>query len=73
MTKYSCKICSKSVHNNHKAIQCDVCNQWVHIKCNCLDNSCYNLLKNSTNPWFCAVCTADALPFQNLNNEQFFS
>ena len=72
MAKDPCRICLKSVHRNHKAIQCDICDQWIHIKCNNLDNTNYNVLKNSTNPWFCATCTADAIPFQNLNNEQFF-
>ena len=29
-----CPVCSKKVAYNHKAILCDICNTWVHIKCN---------------------------------------
>ena len=32
-TKYPCKICNNLVAENHKAIQCDKCQLWVHIKC----------------------------------------
>ncbi|XP_057305356.1 uncharacterized protein LOC130642284 [Hydractinia symbiolongicarpus] len=72
MTNFPCNICKKNVNNNHRAIQCDICNHWIHIKCNNLDNTSYNLLKQSTTPWFCIDCTAKTLPFQNLNNDQFF-
>ena len=31
--KYPCSLCGKSVMSNQKAIQCDNCDLWAHIKC----------------------------------------
>ena len=31
--KFPCSICNKNVLSNQKAIQCDSCNLWSHIKC----------------------------------------
>ena len=35
--KFPCKICENNVTNSDQAIQCDLCDSWVHIKCNDLD------------------------------------
>ena len=43
-TKYPCNICNNPVAKNHKAIQCDKCQLWVHIKCNKINVQTYNLL-----------------------------
>ena len=32
--KFPCKICVKNVFGKDKAVQCDLCELWVHIKCN---------------------------------------
>ena len=70
--KFPCKICKKSVHSNHKSIQCDLCDNWIHLKCNKLNDTDYNSLKASNEPWYCISCTNIILPFGNLTNEQFF-
>ena len=31
--RYPCAICDLPVARNHYALQCDSCDQWVHIKC----------------------------------------
>ena len=46
-SKYPCGICSKNVNSSHKAIQCDSCNFWNHIKCDQIDNKTYEELKIS--------------------------
>ena len=70
--KYPCGKCGLKVRNNHKAIQCDNCNFWTHIKCDRIDNSLYENLKESPSKYFCKICMENALPFQHLTNEQFY-
>ena len=31
--KFPCSICNKNVLANQKALQCDICKTWTHIKC----------------------------------------
>ena len=69
---FPCGKCCLLVRQNHKAIQCDSCNYWTHIKCDGISNSLYDKLKNSTSKYYCKICIELALPFQQLNNEQFF-
>ena len=45
--KYPCGICTKIVSYRHKAIQCDLCNYWNHIKCDNVENKTYETLKKS--------------------------
>ena len=44
--KFPCKIC-ENIANSNQAIQCDLCNSWVHIKCNDLNYTDYKFLQNS--------------------------
>ena len=32
--QFPCKICAKNVHDKDKAVQCDLCELWIHIRCN---------------------------------------
>ena len=59
--KYPCGICKKSVNSNHRALQCDICDFWVHIKCNGLSDSDYLRLQLSDEKWFCSKCTSEIL------------
>ena len=43
--KYPCGVCSKFVGKRMKAVQCDLCNYWNHIKCDKIDDKTYNSLK----------------------------
>ena len=33
---WPCVICNKNVTSSMKAMQCDACNKWCHIKCDCM-------------------------------------
>ena len=63
--KILCNICAKSIRGNAKAVCCDVCDNWVHIKCNSISPSRYADLCEETNnePFFCIRCFNDELPF----------
>ena len=59
---YVCSVCKKSILYQRKAICCDHCNQWVHIKCTNLTDLDYNLLKSKDENWYCMLCTPEILP-----------
>ena len=61
--KYPCTVCGRSVAKNHKALQCDYCDQWVHIKCNLIEKKTYELLKQDETPWSCIKCYENIFPF----------
>ena len=68
MKHYLCAACKKSVLNQRKTICCDNCNQWVHIKCNGLNDIDYNLLKSKNDFWYCILYTSEVLPFCSTVN-----
>ena len=56
----------------HKAIQCDNCNYWNHIKCDKIDSNLYETLKNSKEHYICNLCKEEIFPFHKLSNHHFF-
>ena len=40
------RICTKTVHYKDKAVHCDLCELWIHIKCNNLNYLDYRYLQN---------------------------
>ena len=51
------------------AICCDDCNQWIHIKCNSLNDLDYNLLKSKNENWYCILCTPEIPLFCQINEK----
>ena len=68
-TKYPCGICKRPVAKNHKAIQCDQCQFWIHCKCNNTSNSEYNKLAEECSLWCCIRCINYTLPFSKISDE----
>ena len=71
ITKFPCKLCPKNVSDNDNAILRDLCQTWVHIKCNHLNYIDYKYLQGCNEPWYCLSCTTMLFPFGNLNNQKF--
>ena len=76
--KDPCGKCKKPVAINHRAIQCDVCNFWTHIKCDNVSTTNYNVLMDEGNKtkWICNSCINTTLPCadatqSNLKNINF--
>ena len=69
--KYPCSVCSKSVRKNDRAVFCDVCNFWVHIKCNNITPSEYKNLKwqDNTESFICISSLKENLPFSFISDE----
>ena len=71
--KFPCKICKKPVAQNHKAVCCDVCDTWVHMKCNKINTQTYNILKKDEASWSCIECSKNVFPFSKLNETNFLT
>ena len=65
-TKFPCGVCARPVAKNHRALQCESCENWIHIKCGKVTPAEYILLGNLEDPWFCKTC--NDLSNQNYNN-----
>ena len=66
---FPCGICCKPVASNHRAVQCDVCDLWIHIKCNSISPKEYEKLMESDNQWTCIKCFNETVPFSETSNE----
>ncbi len=52
-----CGICKKPVANNHRALECESCFYWVHIKCGGITPKQYEHFKYNTHlTWECPNC-----------------
>ncbi len=54
--KFPCGVCNKAVRNGVRAVCCDMCDKWFHIKCTSMSNVVYKVLKNSSKSWICCQC-----------------
>ena len=55
--KNPCGICSKPVARNHRAILCEACYNWHHIKCAGISPDDYICLGSTDDPWCCHQCS----------------
>ena len=70
--KFPCKICNKAVANNRRAIQCDKCHSWIHIRCNKINLSTYQYLQQCVYDWYCIKCFEDIISFSNISNNELY-
>ena len=70
-----CGFCHKNIPDHCKAIFCNNCNLWVHIKCNNISNSEYLEFQNEADDvlWFCLQCTKIMFPFGQLDNDELLN
>ena len=64
--KFPCGLCHRPVANNHRALECDTCNQWYHIRCAGVNPNEYNNFvkaeeQGKTYPWECTACGLPSL------------
>ena len=67
--KFSGKIC-ENVHDKDKAVQCDLCELWIHIKCNNLNYLGYRYLQNCDESWYCIECCSTIFLFNSLSSNK---
>ena len=52
-----CITCNRTVATNHRAVSCDSCNGWTHIKCGNIKPNQYKAMQLMDNfEWFCQPC-----------------
>ena len=70
---YRCHKCSLIINRKQNCICCDICNNWLHLKCTGLSISEFKEIGKlgNTNKWFCKFCIGESLPFASLDNKQF--
>ena len=64
-------MCNKNINDRDGAIQYDICQFWVHLRCNKLNLVYYECLQVSTDTWFCLSCCSVILPFGKLTDKDF--
>jgi len=77
-----CGICKKPVATSHNALMCDICDKWVHIRCNFVSKDFYNDLidenldpsieNNQKTKWICNNCFKSNVPFGHLDDKSFY-
>ena len=67
--KFSCKIC-ENVHDKDKAVQGDLCELWIHIKCSNLNCLGYRYLENCYESWYCIECCSTIFIFNSLSSDK---
>ena len=70
---FPCKLCPKNVTDNDNAILCDLCQTWVHIKCNHLNYMDYKYLHGCNEPWYCLPCSKTLFSFGSLSYQNFLN
>ena len=70
--KFPCRICVKNISDKDKAVQCDLSELWVHIKCNNLNYLDYRYLQKSLESWYCIECCNTIFPFNSLSTNKNF-
>ena len=72
--KFPRKVCAKNVQCKDKAVQCDLCELWIHIKCNNLNYLGYRYLQTCDESWYCIECCSTNFPFNSIfSNKNFLA
>ena len=63
-----CSVCTKIIARNHRALSCDQCDLWCHMKCGLVTPSQYKQFQQKDHfNWICPVCVLSVLPFAEVS------
>jgi exonuclease III len=68
-SKCPCITCCKNVNYNQKALYCDSCSKWIHLKCTTLTLNDYAQLATEPSDWFCTKCLSSLFPFNAIEDD----
>ena len=66
-----CGACSKCITENQYAMQCEICFNYIHIKCNKFDKNDFNYFEKNWVPFYCKNCICENIPFSTLGENQY--
>ena len=64
-----CNTCNKTV-SYRNPIECNLCLNQAHFKCNNLNFVDCQVITNANKSWFCLHCSKNIFPFTNLDNHK---
>ena len=67
-----CRVCTINVHDKDKAVRCDLCELWIHIKCNNLSYLDYRYPRNCDESWYCIECCNTIFSFNSQSSNKKF-
>ena len=63
-----CSVCTKTIAKNHRALSCDQCEHWCHMKCGQVKLSQYKYFQQKDQfNWICPACLLSVLPFTDVS------
>ena len=77
--RYPCGTCGKNISARIKAIKCDSCGYWNHIRCDGITPYDYDkMLKLPQTErekiiHLCKICKEECFPFQKISDEEFLT
>ena len=57
-----CRVCRKTFRSKDKAVECEICLNWFHKKCEKISDALYEVLNDDSNNchWYCHYCEVGA-------------
>ena len=68
VVQFPCLVCNRAVAKEHRAVQCDPWDSWVHIPCNNLNLYTYRKLQKDKSLWYCMCCFRKELQHGSIND-----
>ena len=68
VVQFPCLACNGTVSKDHRAVQCNLCDSWVHIACNNLNLYTYRKLHKEKSPWYSMCCFGKEQPHGSIND-----
>ena len=63
-----CPKCQKALNCSSNAIYCDICNNWLDLKCSIVSNIQFAELASSSATYYWHACISNALPINAVIN-----
>ena len=70
---FPCIIYNININEKDSAVQCDICQFCIYLKCKKRNHIDFKYPGGYNNPWYCISCCDENFPFGTLSNNNFLS